>query len=189
MIKYWLSLVTLSLFTATAQAQFVDGIYQKISDEKTCSKTEEGESDEGPGYIEYVCNGPAEGIVLTYLTGGDWDNVTLTIGEKSYGFWEQISATGGFSGFGNTNGIVEWVGKKAAKGIIDPVALIIRFNGTQYDNSGENPKYVSQLAVYGINGDSVCFKGFAKGKNENEKARELAKKGKCIADLPTVDAE
>lgn len=187
MIKFLFTLAALTFFTVSAQAEFVDGVYQKISDEKTCVKTEALEDEEGPGYIEYVCNGPVEGIVITYLTGSDWDNVSLTIGEKTYGFWEQIVATGSFSGFGNPNGIVEWVGKKASKGMIEPIGLIIRLNGTQLDSEG-NGKYVSQLAVYGINDDKVCFKGFAKGKDENVKARELAKTGACLEQLvPMAD--
>lgn len=182
MFRFIFTLAALAFLSGSAQASTFESIYQKISDEKTCAKTEEAEGEDGPGFIEYVCNGPVEGISITYLTGGDWDNISLTVGDNTYGFWEQISATGAFSGFGNPNGIVEWVGKKSAQGYIDPIALIIRLSGTQLDADG-NGEYVSQLAVYGINGDAVCFKGFAKGKDENVKARKLAQTGACLEQL------
>lgn len=179
MLKQALAVILMTLTVVGAEAQFVDGIYQKITDEKTCVKTEALESDEGPGYIEYKCNGPVEGISITYLTGSDWDNLDLTVGDKTYSFWNQIVATGSFAGFGNYSGIIEWVGKKGAQGFIEPVGLIIRFNGTHLDVNG-NGIGVSQLAVYGIKDQEVCFKGFAKGKNENVIARELAKTGACL---------
>lgn len=171
---------------AVSAAEYVS-TYQSLYDKQACQYTQIVNQDE-PSFAKYVCSGPVEGIVVELTTESEFEGVVVTIGSQKYDLYQQFSAVGHWSGLGNDKGLIEWMGVKGSNGYVDPKGLIIRMSGVINSGDPDNQKTVKKLAVYGINGDKLCFKGFApQTSEENEKAREMVKTGKCVS--PVVKAD
>jgi hypothetical protein len=164
-----------------ASAKFIS-TYTSVNDQKTCSYQEEMNSSSEIVGCTYRCAGPAEGLGTELYTCNDYDHFYVVLSGKKYSTWGQMASVGGFGALGNEKGLVEWIARNEGHAVKDPIAMIVRFSGQKDDGSF---KINSRLAVYGIEGSSICFKGLAK---DNVTARQLAYTGACKEKL-SAEAE
>lgn len=150
----------------TAGGEKIESIYTDLASEKC--KTLESNPDEGGSY-RGECVG-VSGYKLEVLEGDlrQTINVVKPDGKKSeLELWNKVSS--GFSALGDK---AEW--RVVRKGEdVKPFALIVRYNASE--NHEKPEQTTSYLVIVKIAKDSACVTDVVKpGKNQNEKARELA---------------
>lgn len=155
-------------------------IYSKVDDKKTCDYKKQERDKSGPGFYEFICDGPIKSIKTKFIAS-EHDVLYFKIDDKWYDTQHQMSEVGWFARLGNEKGIVEWVfNSKNIQNRDNLVGLIIRFNGTD-----ENYINKSAVSVYGLKKDEICWKG---NFQTNEAARKAVANKKCKEILTPFNA-
>ena len=143
----------------------IKSVYTDLADDK-CKTTKLNEEEQ---WSEQICEGTA-GYKLEVLEGDIRQTINVIAPDKKkyeLNMWGVVS-----SGFSSVGKKAEWRVKKE-KGVVKPIALIVRYNVSENPESPE--KTTSYLTVTKITKTATCITDVVKPiKNANVKARKLA---------------